>query len=97
MSMVEVNLEQLDKLLEEKRFWFKVIRLYLHAEKYTGENNNIQAFSFKREFLSERESEATPLTHHNCVRMKDGGLKEIPLIERPEPPSWLSTSIRKTI
>jgi hypothetical protein len=98
MSNVELYLDNLDKLLAEKRYWVQVLGLWAHANKAGFESDQVKAFTFRPEFLSRPEKRMKPvpndLTHHNALRLVNGDLVCIPLIKRPEPPETIKCSVR---
>jgi len=106
---VQVNLEQLDRALEEQGFWMQVLALWAHAEEALGRElrEQVSTFTFRDEFLNTAMRGANDLarkqhkprpfsgaTHHNCVRLKDESLQEIPIIPRPEMPEWMAVDLK---
>lgn len=98
--MIETNLEQLDILLAEKRFWIKVAGVWAHVAKYLGRDTQeeVRSFTFRPTYLTEEEKQMNPVptaaTHHNAVRLKNGIMMEIPLIEKPVIPPWMNVTLK---
>lgn len=107
---IETKLDQLDELLEEKKYRLNVLRLWRHAENNLDREvyNQIRSFTFCDGFLGKEKREinnvymnagmAAPycgLNYHNAVRLNSGDLQEIPFIERPEIPTSIKTNIKK--
>ena len=66
--------------------------LWEHALAAGHHDRDIEAFTFRHGFLNHAECKLLKRklfdrsdckTHHNCVRLKDGRICEIPLIPRP--------------
>lgn len=97
MGAVQVKLEQMDSLLQEKRYWLKVLGLWAVAKEAGYAPEEIKSFTFRTEFLTKeekhkggaranRKAKYNGSTHHNAVRLVSGDVVPIPLTERPIPP-----------
>ena len=77
----------------EQQYLMDVLALWRHAAKAGYSDEEIKAFSFRPQFLTVEEEwrlgrslwDQEPCdTHFNCVRLKNGDLKQIPLYPRPQ-------------
>jgi len=108
---IAVNLDQLDKLLAEKKFHLEVLRLWQHVhDNLGGYDDEVKSFMFEERWLTKDERRVqdshygqhrkpyySGLTHHNAVRLRDGSILPIPMIERPEPPEHMKVSIEEKL
>jgi hypothetical protein len=88
MTIQEKSREML-KLLD-------ILDLWKVAQEVGYSSDEVKAFSFRDKFLTAEESKLNYYsdgvwhrklsgeTHHNCVRLVSGELKQIPLTERPK-------------
>ena len=88
----DILLDTIEAKQSEIRYLTAVLALWRHAAKAGYTEDEVEAFTFRARFLSreDRKTLGRPLhgdypnpTHHNCVRLRDGSLKEIPLYPRP--------------
>lgn len=104
--------DSLDKALDEKRYWMQVMHLWKVCQDTIGESlrERVTAFTFRDKFLgieqtAENRKARTrwkpPVysgrTHHNCVRLDDDSILEIPLMPRPEPPGHMKVNLKVTL
>lgn len=90
---IDDKLDHLLLLETERKCLLDLLRLWRHAEKVGFKSVDIEVFTFRSRFVSraERKAQGWPIfewscdTHFNCVRLKNGDLKEIPLYQRPKP------------
>jgi hypothetical protein len=101
---VNAKLDSLDMLLAEKQFHLKVLRLWNLVDEVHGKEirEQVRSFGFRDEYLGKKErKENFPVrkysgkTHHNCIRLKNDQLLEIPLVERPEPPGHMKVKVNE--
>lgn len=109
MGEVQTVLDNLDRLLEEKQFWLKVLGLWNVAKEAGYPSEQVKAFTFRDEFLTkeekreQRRSRVTGKikysgnTHHNALRLVDDSVVQIPLVKRPEPPDHMNCSLKESI
>lgn len=103
---VETKLDQLDLLLEEKKFHLEVLRLWNAAKDAGYKPEYVKTFTFSDAFLSQEARDVNidrlnknmnPLlsgaTHHNAVRLVSGDLAEIPLMDRPLVPKHMRVTV----
>jgi len=90
--------ETLDKLESKERerlYLLEVLGLWDVVKQAGIDPDDVHAFTFRPEFLEKRkrwEYDKAPFAirqqasslWHNCVRLKDGTLKEIPLTRSPK-------------
>ena len=93
-------LESLATKTEEKAKLIKILQLWEIAEKAGYTPDEVQTFTFRGEYLTKKEKRSFSRSfrhfnamldeakiaakYHNCVRLKTGELKPIPLTERPK-------------
>lgn len=79
----------------EYAYLLEVLGLWRVVAEAGIKSEDVQAFTFRPEFLEKKkrwEYDASPFETkqnasklwHNCVRLKDGSLKEIPLTRSPK-------------
>lgn len=94
-------IETLDRIRErgrERDYLLDVLALWEVAKKAGYNPSDVKAFSFRPEFLSYSERRENQIQRarnqrdkyvqvdwHNCVRLNNGELKQIPRTKRPKP------------
>lgn len=94
--------DRIEKAAQEKAYFVSVLQLWAHARKCGYEPEQIEAFTFKESFLTWRQApdnnackrrtgkpKYSGETHYNALRLVDGSLAKITLIERPKKPEWM--------
>lgn len=106
MGEVQARLDNLDRLLEEKQFWLKVLGLWNVAKEAGYPSEQVKSFTFRDEFLTKEEkvvqrraraagkTKYSGKTHHNALRLVDDSVVQIPLVKRPEPPEHMNCSLK---
>ena len=84
---------RMEDRLDEQKYLLAVLGLWEAAAKAGHKSEDVKAFSFRQEFLNPANKrhyqddflcrKAWGDKYHNCVRLKTGELKGIPLTEKP--------------